>query len=50
MKKSIFIAAALLVLATGGAFAQQINVGTYNLRYANHGDSVNGNGDLLQDE
>jgi endonuclease/exonuclease/phosphatase family metal-dependent hydrolase len=32
-----------LIFATA-AHAQRFNIGTYNLRYANHGDSLHGNG------
>ncbi|HVU83876.1 MAG TPA: endonuclease/exonuclease/phosphatase family protein [Puia sp.] len=34
----------IFVLATSFLYAQRLNVATYNLRYANHGDSLNGNG------
>jgi len=33
-----------LFVTTETAHAQRFNIGTYNLRYANHGDSVHGNG------
>lgn len=41
------LALSLLIMAGKGALAQKegiFNIGTYNLRYANHGDSVHGNG------
>jgi endonuclease/exonuclease/phosphatase family metal-dependent hydrolase len=41
------LAASLLTLAGSAVLAQKsggLRIGTYNLRYANHGDSVNGNG------
>lgn len=34
----------LSLLCTTAVFAQRFNIGTYNLRYANHGDSLHGNG------
>jgi len=37
-------ACSLPVFAGRSAVAQRFNIGTYNLRYANHGDSVHGNG------
>lgn len=43
--RQLFAAALLLTgLYTQSVQAQHFTVGTYNLRYANHGDSVNGNG------
>jgi endonuclease/exonuclease/phosphatase family metal-dependent hydrolase len=33
-----------LISAVTPAYAQRFNIGTYNLRYANHGDSMHGNG------
>lgn len=43
--KFIVIAVCGLPVFTGGpAAAQRFNIGTYNLRYANHGDSLHGNG------
>ncbi len=45
-RKNIIGAALTLSLLCGmsAAFAQRFNIGTYNLRYANHGDSLRGNG------
>lgn len=34
----------LLIFIVGAVYAQQYNIGTYNLRYANKADSVAGNG------
>jgi len=34
----------LSLLCMTAAYAQRFNIGTYNLRYANHGDSLHGNG------
>ena len=46
--KHVFIKGAViwlsLLFGTTFAFAQRFNIGTYNLRYANHEDSVRGNG------
>ncbi len=43
LKQRIFIGF-LLTLLTGSVSSQSFHVGTYNLRYANHGGSVKGNG------
>jgi endonuclease/exonuclease/phosphatase family metal-dependent hydrolase len=42
-KTGLLLAALCVVLCTQGR-AQQFNIATYNLRYANQGDSANGNG------
>ena len=50
--RRLLTAVLLLITISGTLLAQKsrkagkevINVATYNLRYANHGDSVNGNG------
>jgi endonuclease/exonuclease/phosphatase family metal-dependent hydrolase len=44
MNKKISGLGIIFVLATSFLYAQRLNVATYNLRYANHGDSLNGNG------
>jgi endonuclease/exonuclease/phosphatase family metal-dependent hydrolase len=42
--KNTFLLCLLLLLGGVSAKAQQFNIGTYNLRYANAGDSAQGNG------
>lgn len=42
--KLVCILCATLLIGLHNIAAQQFTIGTYNLRYANHGDSVNGNG------
>jgi len=47
MRYLFIIGAAVLLSLISGmtpAYAQRFNIGTYNLRYANHGDSMQGNG------
>ncbi len=42
--KNIWLPVILILLLSSAAFAQQLHVGTYNLRYDNAEDSVKGNG------
>lgn len=44
MKNKLFIFIFLFSCFAGRAYSQQLNIGTYNLRYDNADDSVNGNG------
>ncbi|MBS1660593.1 MAG: endonuclease/exonuclease/phosphatase family protein [Bacteroidetes bacterium] len=44
MKKTLIVTITLLALLAGRVSAQGFNIGSYNLRYANHGDSLHGNG------
>ncbi|HTD99128.1 MAG TPA: endonuclease/exonuclease/phosphatase family protein [Mucilaginibacter sp.] len=44
MKNNFFLSLLIIFLSVTSSFAQQLHVGTYNLRYANSGDSVKGNG------
>lgn len=43
-RKNLLLIFSFVVLQQISLHAQHFNVGTYNLRYANHGDSVKGNG------
>lgn len=44
MKTRAFIFTLIFCCCVGSVYSQQLNIGTYNLRYDNHDDSVKGNG------
>lgn len=44
MKMTKLIAVLLILINANAAFAQELNVATFNIRYKNNGDKKDGNG------